>query len=1301
MEYIKIANKFIFKIIIFFVILMNNIIFCVIKKDIDFPYIIKLNNGNYLAIATKGIFMYNPTLTAKIDIKIFDYRTIEINYEAYSTNIVQFLTEDDGYIICLSKNETHIISKNGKYLTQYTLDYIKDQFYPIIPYGHSNNEYYYSIISIEGGELLFRKYIYNSENNSVSYNDSYIYNIGPYFSQNIACELMYYLGNKVIICFYGNWYDTFYIIFNITDLHSFDEIIELKGSVPNAGGQFYRSDVITFERNKAACCSMHNGDLVCFVYNIDSNIYTNAFNVSELYICDCETIDMLVKYFPEREEFVFSCIKYSDIYLGIFSKNGNYELYNATDLINVDYYGIPNRINIGYSPKSEKYVIFTDTDNKSLFSLDLINGTKINDFPIDEPGPLICDYYYNYEKTECIEVIPEGYYCNNTYLKTIDIKPDGYYYNDSSFKTIDKCHQNCQKCEKGPTAENNNCLICKEQKFYDLGNCVDNCQNGYFKDTDNINKCKCSSDIKCFYCSEESLKENLCIICNNDKGYYQRIDDEKRNDSFINCYKNLEGYYLDNKIYKKCFPTCKSCNEYGTENNNKCTECINTHEFKDYLGNDKNCYEKCDYYYYFDSLNKFHCIENCPVNYNKFIYSKKQCIDNCEKDNKFKYEYKNLCYEKCPLNTISSSNNIYLCQKKSEEECVISNFELNNSTKDISINLINSFTKQYIIDSKATNNYISKYENNFISIYIYKNSSCLENTSSSAPKINFSECYEKLKIYYDISEDLIISIININTNDNSNPITTYTFTNPLTGELLNSTKICYKEKIIIEEDVRALMGNIDDKKEEFIIYLTRQGIDVFNLSHQFYNDICCHFKSPNGRDVPLKDRISVFFPNITLCDRGCENKGVDLNNLKAKCLCTFNDLMSYSLLKNNVYGQYIEEILDVVSSINIAVLKCIKDIFIKKYIVKCYGAYIFTFLFLCQITCIIKFGLERLKRIKKYFSSLIESYFNYKSLNKNSKNDIDNTINIKNLIKENFPPKREKKSKSKTENNLYQTNNILIFQNKNKNTSLENLELNRKSKIKKHSSKSQKKIHEKNNIEDNFNIKEYLSKSFDENDFDDVIEKERRKFLSYFKEKFKENQIFINAFYIKEPLRPKELKILVIIITIELYFIINGLFYTEEYLSQLFHYNKKISFFYFVPKRFNYFIYTSAVSNIITYLIEYFFIEEKKIKKMFIRNKRSKNHLKKEIGGIVKNIEKRFIVLIIFSIILNIFGFIYISCFNIVYPYIKIEWLKSSIFILITMQFINFIITFIESCLRYLAIKCNSEKLFKLSLILA
>ena len=93
--------------------------------------------------------------------------------------------------------------------------------------------------------------------------------------------------------------------------------------------------------------------------------------------------------------------------------------------------------------------------------------------------------------------------------------------------------------------------------------------------------------------------------------------------------------------------------------------------------------------------------------------------------------------------------------------------------------------------------------------------------------------------------------------------------------------------------------------------------------------------------------------------------------------------------------------------------------------------------------------------------------------------------------------------------------------------------------------------------------------------------------------------------------------------------------------------------------------------------------------------------MKYELSMLIKDMQNKFTTIIIISLVLTVICFVYISCFNNVYRYIKKEWIKSSLFILILMQIINFLMTLIECSFRYIAIKCKSEKLFRLSTIIA
>ena len=79
-------------------------------------------------------------------------------------------------------------------------------------------------------------------------------------------------------------------------------------------------------------------------------------------------------------------------------------------------------------------------------------------------------------------------------------------------------------------------------------------------------------------------------------------------------------------------------------------------------------------------------------------------------------------------------------------------------------------------------------------------------------------------------------------------------------------------------------------------------------------------------------------------------------------------------------------------------------------------------------------------------------------------------------------------------------------------------------------------------------------------DYEDAIKKDKRKFFEYFMDKLKTNQILLNTFYSNEPLRPRSIKILLLILNIDLYFVINGLFFNEEYISDAYHSDEQESF---------------------------------------------------------------------------------------------------------------------------------------------
>ena len=585
--------------------------------------------------------------------------------------------------------------------------------------------------------------------------------------------------------------------------------------------------------------------------------------------------------------------------------------------------------------------------------------------------------------------------------------------------------------------------------------------------------------------------------------------------------------------------------------------------------------------------------------------------------------------------------------------------------------------------------------------------------------------------------------------------------------------ICINDTFSVNENLLFKLDNSTDLDK--LKFLTDQNINIFNLESDFYTDICYDFESPiDGKDISLKDRIKLYFPNVTLCENGCQIKGVNITTFKAMCECTLNNFIE----KNNIFGDNIfyqssfGEIESMIKQTNIEVLRCYKNIFVLKYFKKNYGGFIILFLIFIQIILTIIYYCKYLYLIKKYIFNVTDKFLIYLST---INNNIDNNIILSNL-KNKYLPKNEKKSikmknppkKQPKVNNIKNNRNIVRKKSKKGKTSIEK---NKPKKIKKRTTlipsknnikynlmninnsntskelvSSNKNMRKKTNkkptikhlISDemlassdlilnkyklssanikpnsqdryiignlknelDIDMKEYLSTEPDDMDYADAIKRDNRKFCTYFWDKSKSNSIILSTFLVYEPLRPRPLKLLLFILDIDLYLFVNGLFFSEDYISDVFTTSDDEGFLSFVERFMNRFLYITFVGVILNYIIECFFVEEKKLKRIFKREKGNILFLKYETNKAIKNIMSRNNSFIIFSFIISVFILYYVLCFNNVYPSMKGEWIISSIIIIVSMQILSILQSFLETSIRFISFKCKSEKIYKISLLLA
>ena len=200
----------------------------------------------------------------------------------------------------------------------------------------------------------------------------------------------------------------------------------------------------------------------------------------------------------------------------------------------------------------------------------------------------------------------------------------------------------------------------------------------------------------------------------------------------------------------------------------------------------------------------------------------------------------------------------------------------------------------------------------------------------------------------------------------------------------------------------------------------------------------------------------------------------------------------------------------------------------------------------------------------------------------------------------------------------------------------------------------------------------------------------------FFSDNLKDNQIICNTFFAEVSLKPRSIKIILFVLNILLYFVINALFINDDYISEIYHLENE-NFFSFISRSISRVLYTTVVSLVLEFIVGFFFVEEAKLKRIYLREKDNKVILDQKILDLITLIKKSYIGFIIFVFVIFIICFYYIICFNSIYPKIQIEWIKSSVFILFIRQVLSVLQCLLETLLRFIALCYESEKMFKIS----
>ena len=610
--------------------------------------------------------------------------------------------------------------------------------------------------------------------------------------------------------------------------------------------------------------------------------------------------------------------------------------------------------------------------------------------------------------------------------------------------------------------------------------------------------------------------------------------------------------------------------------------------------------------------------------------------------------------------------------------------------------------------------------------------------SNGLSLIDLGDCEILLKNAYGIPLDTELIILKKERIDGdvSDKDVTFDIFNPLNNQKLDMS-ICDNTTIDLYVPMQ-----LSEEDENLINDLKDQGYDLFDLGDKFYREICTPYNSENGTDVLLDDREEFFYYPMAekmVCQNNCEYSSYSMDTKYIKCECGNNlkrvDLDLKHLNKDNVMLSF----LTTLQSTNYKVMRCYNLVFNFKIFVKNYGSIITLIFFIVYVIYMIFYANKEINPLKVEISKILFNEAKKEEVAKYNKFGIKQYQSVG--AKEKEKPRHKSKRFSKKKNNppkkqiskggkAYSTGEGIIqsendhlevfgrssrknigtkktnlpAKSPNSNKSLIKKNTNRKikfldlgnnkntiSKMNEDSdSGSEKENSKKNKRLDNFELNNL--------DYDEACELDHRGFCKTYCSVLFREHVFLftffqctdyNLFYIK---MERFLTLLCIEMTM------NGLFFVHESMHRKYVEGEEFTFVQKIPQL----LFTLIASHIIEVILCFFGMTDVHVYEIKALPKIENNKENREkVINIMDKMKNKLVCFFIFTFLLFLFNWYFISAFCAVYQNTQKIFIRDSAISFLTSMIDPFIIYGATTILRYLSLlTCCKKKLcclYKLS----
>ena len=632
-------------------------------------------------------------------------------------------------------------------------------------------------------------------------------------------------------------------------------------------------------------------------------------------------------------------------------------------------------------------------------------------------------------------------------------------------------------------------------------------------------------------------------------------------------------------------------------------------------------------------------------------------------------------------------------------------------------------------------------ENNALRVSDTKNEMKNFDSSNGLSLVDLGECENLLREAYNIPLDKELIIIKKERTDVdvSDKDVQFDIFNPENNQKLDM-EICENTTVDLY-----VPKQLSEEEEKLINDLKDQGYDLFDLGDKFYREICTPYNSENGTDVLLDDREEFFYYPIAekmVCQNNCEYSSYSMNTKYIKCECGKNAKRVALDLKHLNKDNTMLSFLSTFKSTNYKVMRCYNLVFNFKIFVKNYGSIITLIFFIVYIIYMIFYSFKEVNPLKVEISKILfneakkEEMANYnkfgmkqyQSVETKEKEKEKPRHKTKRLSKKKINPPKKQISKGgkhhSTGEGIMQTENeqLEVFGKKSrknigtKRTNLPTKSPNsNKSLIKKNSKRKIKflELDDNKNTINKMNEEDSDSNSEKKNtkkyerldnfelnnlDYNDACELDHRGFCKTYCSVLFREHVFLFTFFTWKDFNLFYIKIERFLTLLCIEMTMNGLFFIHESMHRKYVEGEELTFAQKLPQL----LFTLIASHIIEVILCFFGMTDVHVYeiKSLAKNENNKENREKVIN-IIDKMKNKLVWFFVFTFLLFLFNWYFISAFCAVYQNTQKIFLRDSGISFLMSMIDPFIIYGATNILRYLSLfACCRKKLcclYKLS----